>query len=49
MDIWNDLDVAYEYMEKSINKLSSMIGLFDGFIEIDRFDISVISSLKEKE
>lgn len=48
MDIWNDLDVAYERMEKSIDKLSSMSDLSDDFVkEIDRFDISAISSLKQ--
>lgn len=48
MDIWNDLDGAYERIEKSLEKLSSMSGLpNDLSYEIERFDISAISSLKE--
>lgn len=48
MDIWNDLDEAYERIEKSLEKLSSMSGLpNDLSSEIERFDISAISSLKQ--
>lgn len=49
MDIWNDLDEAYERIEKSLEKLSSMSGLSKEFTdEIDRFDISAISGLKQR-
>lgn len=48
MDIWNDLDGAYERIERSLEKLSSMSGLpVDLSNEIERFDISAISSLKQ--
>lgn len=48
MEIWNDLDKAYEYMERSLEKLSSMSNL-SGELEqeINNFDISAISSLKQ--
>lgn len=46
--IWNDLDSAYENMEKAIEKMSAMIGLPDELEqEINNFDISAISSLKQ--
>lgn len=48
MDVWNDLDEAYERMERSLEKLSSMSNLSDELVqEISNFDISVISSLKQ--
>lgn len=48
MEIWNDLDEAYEHMERSLEKLSSMSNLSDEFEqEINNFDISAISSLKQ--
>ena len=48
MEVWNDLDEAYEHMERSLEKLSSMSNLSDEFEqEINNFDISVISSLKQ--
>lgn len=48
MKVWNDLDKAYEYMERSLEKLSSMSNL-SGELEqeINNFDISAISSLKQ--
>lgn len=48
MEVWNDLDKAYEYMERSLEKLSSMSNL-SGELEqeINNFDISAISSLKQ--
>lgn len=48
MEAWNDLDKAYEYMERSLEKLSSMSNL-SGELEqeINNFDISAISSLKQ--
>lgn len=48
MEVWNDLDEAYEHMERSLEKLSSMSNLSDEFKqEINNFDISAISSLKQ--
>lgn len=48
MEVWNDLDEAYEHMERSLEKLSSMSNLSDEFEqEINNFDISAISSLKQ--
>lgn len=48
VEVWNDLDKAYEYMERSLEKLSSMSNL-SGELEqeINNFDISAISSLKQ--
>ncbi len=48
MEVWNDLDEAYERMERSLEKLSSMSNLSDELEqEINNFDISSISSLKQ--
>lgn len=48
MEVWNDLDEAYECMERSLDKLSSMSNLLDELEqEINNFDISAISSLKQ--
>lgn len=48
MDVWNDLDEAYERMERSLEKLSSMSNLSDELKqEMNNFDISAISSLKQ--
>lgn len=48
MEIWNDLDEAYERMERSLEKLSAMSNLSDELEqEINNFDISSISSLKQ--
>lgn len=48
MGVWNDLDEAYERMERSLEKLSSMSNLSDEFKqEMNNFDISAISSLKQ--
>lgn len=48
MEVWNDLDEAYECMESSLEKLSSMSNLSNEFEqEINNFDISAISSLKQ--
>lgn len=46
--IWNDLDEAYDRMERSLGKLSSMSNLSNELEqEINNFDISAISSLKQ--
>lgn len=48
MEVYNDLDEAYERMESSLEKLSSMSNLSDELEqEINNFDISAISSLKQ--
>lgn len=48
MEVWNDLDEAYERMEKSLEKLYSMSNLSDELEqEMNNFDISAISSLKQ--
>lgn len=48
MEVWNDLDEAYEHIERSLEKLSSMSNLPDELKqEINNFDISAISSLKQ--
>lgn len=48
MEVWNDLDEAYEQMEKSLEKLSAMSNLSSEFEqEINNFDISAILSLKQ--
>lgn len=48
MEVWNDLDEAYDRMEKSLEKLSLMSNLSDELEqEINNFDISAISSLKQ--
>lgn len=48
MEVWNDLDEAYERMERSLEKLSSMSNLSDELKqEMNNFDISAISSLKQ--
>lgn len=48
MEVWNDLDEAYECMERSLEKLSAMSNLPDELEqEINNFDISAISSLKQ--
>lgn len=45
--VWDDLDLAYEYMEKAIEKMSVMVGFPNELEqEINNFDISAISSLK---
>lgn len=48
LEVWNDLDKAYEYLERSLEKLSSMSNLSDELEqEMNNFDISAISSLKQ--
>ena len=46
--VWNDLDLAYENMEKAIEKMSAMVDLPDELVsEKERFDMSAIPSMKE--
>lgn len=48
MEVWNDLDEAYEHIERSLEKFSSMSNLSDEFEqEMNNFDISAISSLEQ--
>lgn len=48
MEVWNDLDEAYERMGGSLEKLSLMSDLSDEFKqEMNNFDILAISSLKQ--
>lgn len=47
-EVWNDLDLAYENMEKAFEKMAAMVGLPDELErEINNFDMSAISSLKQ--
>lgn len=46
--VWDRLDAAYENMEKAFEMINSMSGISDELSdEVDRFDMSAISSLKE--
>lgn len=46
--VWNNLDKAYEYMEKALDNLSLMANIPDGIKDdMERFDISRIGCLKE--
>lgn len=48
MEVWNDLDRAYECLERSLERISSMSNLSDELEqEMNNFDISAISSLKQ--
>ena len=47
--VWNDFDIAYEHLEKGIEMLNHMNNLPNKLkMEIDRFDISEISNLKQR-
>lgn len=47
-NVWDRLDAAYENMEKAFEMINSMSGISDELSdEVDRFDMSAISSLKE--
>lgn len=47
-NVWDRLDAAYENMEKAFEMINSMSGIPDELSdEVDRFDMSAISSLKE--
>lgn len=48
IEVWNELDEAYDRMERSLEKLFSMSSLLDELEqEMNNFDISAISSLKQ--
>lgn len=47
--VWNNLDLAYEYMERVIEDLSQMTGLPDELERmVDRYDLSEISIMKQE-
>lgn len=47
--VWNNLDLAYEYMERAIEDLSQMTGLPDELERmVDQYDLSEISIMKQK-
>lgn len=47
--VWNDLDAAYEHMERAIENLSKMSGL-PAELErmVEQYDLSVISMIKQE-
>ena len=47
--VWNNLDLAYEYMERAIEDLSQMTGLPDELERmVERYDLSEISIMKQE-
>lgn len=47
--VWNNLDLAYEYMERAIEDLSQMTGLPDELERMaDQYDLSEISIMKQE-
>ncbi len=47
--VWNNLDLAYEYMERAIEDLSQMNGLPDELERIvEQYDLSEISIMKQE-
>lgn len=47
--VWDNLDLAYEYMEKAIDDLSRMTGLPTELEKIvEQYDLSEISMLKQE-
>ena len=47
--VWNNLDLAYEHMERAIEDLSQMTGLPDELERIvDQYDLSEISIMKQE-
>lgn len=46
-EIWNDLDEAYEYMERAIEKMSSMPLSKELYERKEKFDLSEISYMKQ--
>lgn len=48
-NIWDNLDKAYEYMERALEDLSRMQSLPDELKnDVERFDISEISCIKNE-
>lgn len=47
--VWNNLDLAYEYMERAIEDLSQMTGLSDELEKmVEQYDLSEISMIKQE-
>lgn len=47
--VWNNLDLAYEHMERAIEDLSQMTGLPDELERmVDQYDLSEISIMKQE-
>lgn len=47
--VWNNLDLAYEYMERAIEDLSQMTGLSDELEKmVEQYDLSEISIMKQE-
>lgn len=47
--VWNNLDLAYEHMERAIEDLSQMTGLPDELDRmVDQYDLSEISIMKQE-
>ena len=46
-EIWNDLDDAYEYMERAIEKMSGMPLSKELYERKEKFDLSEISYMKQ--
>lgn len=47
--VWNNLDLAYEHMERAIEDLSQMTGLSDELERIvEQYDLSEISIIKQE-
>lgn len=47
--VWNNLDLAYEHMERTIEDLSQMTGLPDELEKMIRqYDLSEISMIKQE-
>lgn len=46
--VWNNLDLAYEHMERAIEDLSQMTGLPDELEKmVEQYDLSEISMIKQ--
>ena len=47
--VWNNLDLAYEHMERAIEDLSRMTGLSDKLEKMaEQYDLSEISIMKQE-
>ncbi len=47
--VWNDLDLAYEYMERAIENLAKMSGLPTELMKmVEQYDLSGISMMKQE-
>lgn len=47
--VWNNLDLAYEYMERAIEDLSQMTGLSNELERmVEQYDLSEINIMKQE-